>query len=516
MLGKITRALDAYSVGFAIYLVLSSTSAWGLLRIASMSSLSFSGMHGGETARSIGYIGILLVFGLGCLYLPTQCKRDTIYHSTVCLVLGYAGLFSTVFVQHPALQNLSAFLVGAGSSLSFVVWQRLFAAQGAEVAARRIIVGSALSAVFYLVVACIAWYWLYVATVFCIILLNALFLRRCRGNVFKREPTGIVVGQSGGTTLTNIVSSTWRYMLCIAAIGYVGGVSRMFAQQSGSDPGTLNVMLALGMLVAAGGLALVWDRVRGRFSFSAVYTAVFLAVMTGFLFLPFFDAGYRTVFAGVANAAFSLVSIFMMVTCIKIARLRQVDPVAVFGVFSSIVYGGVLIGRAVGDALGQTYDFSQILVIALMSTYVLSFAGVVVNMRRKGKVDRAFDPIGGAAETDLEGSGNPIADEDAERVPAKPVAPRPLVRNVIVAQDMVPVSSRLLKKVYGLSNRETDVLELIIRGRDVARMSETLFVSENTVRSHCKNLYRKLDVHNRQQVFDLVEEFRKREEYDGD
>ena len=47
-------------------------------------------------------------------------------------------------------------------------------------------------------------------------------------------------------------------------------------------------------------------------------------------------------------------------------------------------------------------------------------------------------------------------------------------------------------------------------------MSETLFVSENTVRSHCKNLYRKLDVHNRQQVFDLVEEFRKREEYDGD
>ena len=61
-------------------------------------------------------------------------------------------------------------------------------------------------------------------------------------------------------------------------------------------------------------------------------------------------------------------------------------------------------------------------------------------------------------------------------------------------------------------DRETDVLELIIRGRDVARMSETLFVSENTVRSHCKNLYRKLGVHNRQQVFDLVEEFREREE----
>ena len=261
MLRKISRAFDAYSVGFAIYLVLSSTSAWGLLHIASMTSLSFSGMSGGETARSIGYIGILFAFGLGCLYFPSQCKRDTTYHSTVCLALGYAGLFATVFVQNAALQNLSAFLVGAGSSLSFVMWQRLFAEQGADDAARRIIVGSALSAVFYLVVTCIAWFWLYAIVVFCVVALNALFLRRCRGNVFQREPSGIVVGQSGGTTLANIVSSTWRYMLCIAAIGYVGGVSRMFAQQSGSDSSVLNVTLALGMLVAAGGLALVWDKV---------------------------------------------------------------------------------------------------------------------------------------------------------------------------------------------------------------------------------------------------------------
>lgn len=520
MFEKGLRAFDAYSVGFAIYLVLSSTSAWGLLWLASMSSLSFSGMHGGETARSIGYIGILLVFGLGCLYFPGQCKRDTTYHSTVCLALGYAGLFATVFVQNAELQNLSAFLIGAGSSLSFIVWQRLFAEQDLDLAARRIIMGSVLSAIFYVVVACIAWFWLYAVAVFCLVALNALFLRRCRGTVFKGVPAGIIVGQSGGFTLMGIVSSTWRYMLCIAAIGYVGGVSRMFAQQSGGDSFVLSVTLALGMLLGAGGLALVWDRMRGRLSFPVVYTALFLAVMTGFLFLPFFNVGYRVLFAGLANTAFSLVSIFMMITCIKIAHLRQVDPIAAFGVFSSIVYGGVLIGRAVGDAVGQTYDVSQILVIALMSTYVLSFAGVVVNMRRREKPDRAFDPIGSAVATlddvvSIEAEGCSTAPSAPEASVAPP-APRPLVRNVIVAQDMVPVYSRMLKKTYALSNRETDVLELILRGRDVARMSETLFVSENTVRSHCKNLYRKLDVHNRQQVFDLVEEFRKREEYDGD
>ena len=54
-----------------------------------------------------------------------------------------------------------------------------------------------------------------------------------------------------------------------------------------------------------------------------------------------------------------------------------------------------------------------------------------------------------------------------------------------------------------------------MRGRDVAHMAETLYVSENTVRSHCKNLYRKLGVHNRQQVLDLLEAQREKDEGRG-
>lgn len=195
----------------------------------------------------------------------------------------------------------------------------------------------------------------------------------------------------------------------------------------------------------------------------------------------------------------------MMITCFRVARLRQIDLIGVFGVFASIVYGSVLIGRAIGDVASQFYDISQILVITLMSIYVLSFAEVTINFKRK-------DPEAEFGTTGDEVESSPMQTAHPQDVPdhAQPV--RPLIRNVVVAQDMVPIYSLMIKKAYGLSNRETDVLELIIRGRDVARMAETLFVSENTVRSHCKNLYRKLDVHNRQQVFDLVEEFRQQED----
>ena len=72
-------------------------------------------------------------------------------------------------VPNDALILVSAVLIGAGSSLSFIVRQRLFAEQDVDAAASRIIVGSALSAVFYLAVAFIAWLWLYMVVLFCFV-----------------------------------------------------------------------------------------------------------------------------------------------------------------------------------------------------------------------------------------------------------------------------------------------------------------------------------------------------------
>lgn len=510
MVRKNVFAFDALSVGFAIYLVLSSTSAWGLLRLAAIPSMSFGGLGGGETWRSVGYIGALAVFGLGCLFFPSLFKRKTVGVSTFCFACGFAGLFASLFMPHESFRAAAAFLIGLGSALSFLMWERLFAAQERAVIMIQIVCGSALSALLYLLLANISQLWLYAAIVFLCIGLNAVFLYRCQGDVFRTEPRSVAVAQNGHDDLRNIVSSTWRYMLCIAAIGYASGMTRMFVQQGGGDTLSLNTAMAIGMLVATIALGLFWDAIRKRFSFSALYSLLFFVVTTGFLFLPFFGIEYRLIFAGIANGAFSVASIFMMVTCIRVARLRQIDPIGVFGIFSSIVYGAVLAGRAIGDVAAQFYDISHILIIVLMSVYLLSFAGVIANFRRTSHDDEPLD-FSVAAAQELEESIPPAASEES----IAPSAPaRPLIRNVVVAQDMVPIYSRMIKKTYGLSNRETDVLELIIRGRDVARMAETLFVSENTVRSHCKNLYRKLDVHNRQQVFDLVEEFSQREETD--
>ena len=58
---------------------------------------------------------------------------------------------------------------------------------------------------------------------------------------------------------------------------------------------------------------------------------------------------------------------------------------------------------------------------------------------------------------------------------------------------------------YSLSERETDVARLVTKGYSADRIAEIMGLSVNTVRTHTKNLYRKLAIHSRQDLIDLAE-----------
>lgn len=58
---------------------------------------------------------------------------------------------------------------------------------------------------------------------------------------------------------------------------------------------------------------------------------------------------------------------------------------------------------------------------------------------------------------------------------------------------------------HGLTVRETQILVYAFRGYSLQHIADLDVVSLNTVKSHWKNLYRKLDVHTRQELIDLVE-----------
>lgn len=48
------------------------------------------------------------------------------------------------------------------------------------------------------------------------------------------------------------------------------------------------------------------------------------------------------------------------------------------------------------------------------------------------------------------------------------------------------------------------MLELLVVGKDAKAIADELFISFNTVRSHIRRIYVKLDVHSRQELLDRV------------
>ena len=61
-----------------------------------------------------------------------------------------------------------------------------------------------------------------------------------------------------------------------------------------------------------------------------------------------------------------------------------------------------------------------------------------------------------------------------------------------------------VSEVYCLSEREREIAQLIIEGKNNKEMAELLYLSPNTVKVHASNLYRKLGVSNRVQAVQIL------------
>lgn len=57
----------------------------------------------------------------------------------------------------------------------------------------------------------------------------------------------------------------------------------------------------------------------------------------------------------------------------------------------------------------------------------------------------------------------------------------------------------------GLTLRETEILQYLGRGHNSMYISQTLLISDSTVRTHIKNIYRKLEITSREELISLVD-----------
>lgn len=293
--------------------------------------------------------------------------------------------------------------------------------------------------------------------------------------------------------------------LCVAAIAFASGLARGVAIVNPSVSDVVNSASMTGSLIAGLILLALWLTSSVRFGLHTIFRTVYPVIITGLLLFPFMHHAGLSLFAGLTYMTFSLILLIMMMQCAQISRDRGTNPVFAYGFFGSAAY----VAQSIGFLLGwfandiEIFGVEQVTLLSLIAAYVLGMALLASTGSFVGRITPE-------AASQIEFTASNTRGKDKHSETAEKSAGKTKRSKKTIASDGHVITDRLSKQClvvktqYGLSSRETEVMELIARGRSMAAIAEDLFISENTVRTHCKHIYGKLDIHSRQELSDLV------------
>lgn len=505
----------ASSWGYACFLTVNATSVWG--GIFPFLPLEFQTAAVTLTfflAQAIAFGGAFLASMLGSYFFPRGARRMLVSLSAVLLFLGSACLIASMYVEAATLLLVGAggVLLGVGCAGMFMLWQRYFASLDSRRGNFRLIVGTALAPFIYF-----ALYLVPIAlTAF---LVPMIFVPLCglcvalsvREMNFE-QPMFEDVPRQHPRVYRQVIADYWRSALCVGSLAFASGVIRGVALLHEEISSLVNSASMLGALLSAVVLLVIWHRMSFHFGLTSVFRVVYPVLITGFLLLPFCGPVYVNAFAALAYMVFSLVQMLMMMQCAQVSRDRGINPVFIYGFFGAVAYIlqslGFLFGWMGGAALSAG---SWLYFVTLISSYGLGLTLLVATgtlfkpVLSKGTV--TADPIEfySLAASPLSSEGASASHGDAVTVSEKRRRKRPSAsEDAGVIRDRLSKQCLVLQDSYGLSMRETEVMELIARGNSMAAIAERLVISENTVRTHAKHIYTKLDIHRRQELLDLL------------
>lgn len=271
-----------------------------------------------------------------------------------------------------------------------------------------------------------------------------------------------------------------RFILIIAIYclpsGFMSGRSTILSDEGGEPLGMVMFGGIAILLVVVTVLSIVLIKpTSGDF----VYRMIVPLMAAGLLLMPFVDGVARGVADMAIMGGYIILEMFAWSVLSDISRTTRAPAAVVFGIGKS----GMNIGLLAGCLLGL-YASSQSTVIMLGMSVVIVYVFILLGALSPGKRQAALvPPIHGICEEDSAGdlASTPSLDE------------------------MRGAACRALAEAYGLSRREEEVLRLLSAGRSLEVIGGKLGISQSTVRSHRDHIYRKLGIHDRQELLDLMD-----------
>ena len=201
-----------------------------------------------------------------------------------------------------------------------------------------------------------------------------------------------------------------------------------------------------------------------------VFSTLVIVYMAALLITILFPQGNAPIPARIMVASGSCFRVLLWMVLLQAACMKRLSPIAAFSVFDLVVLGFPInstVAYLLESSTKAQLDgfFTQISVTntaAAVALFVIACAAVALAMvGPRGEADRSASP---------------------DYNPCREVA-----------------------ESAGLSSREYDVMLLICRGYSAKRAANQLCLSESTINTHTDHIYKKLGVHSKQEMIELVE-----------
>lgn len=271
-----------------------------------------------------------------------------------------------------------------------------------------------------------------------------------------------------------VLPAIWKPTLLVGMLGFSSGILRVLTATSGVEPIVLSAV-RFSCAIAVVLLFLLWSTRSSVFEASPIMLVLLLVAASSFLLLPFVEQRYQIVLASIIDTVYLLAGMLLFTSCALAARHEGNATMLAcgYGQGASILLIAAGFSISVFLSHGPVDSSLGVWLLALGTVYVMMIIVVALSMPKL-----------------------------KDRKPRQPDS----IRMVLTVSESAVRENRVLTETYRISQREMDVLVLALTGRNAAAVAEALFLSESTVRTHLKHIYKKLGIHSKEELHRLVEE----------
>ena len=263
-------------------------------------------------------------------------------------------------------------------------------------------------------------------------------------------------------------------------LGFMLGGS-LLAFFLGSPPDI--ALVALGASVGLAGIfSLLLEQTDERTYKEALKKSPAFAAALLLLPLPAVPSGVQLGLVCLYTCFVSLNVVVLLNAVVETSRFDMISPVWLFGQEGSVFFAGIFAGGVLFSAGGLASDGSP------SALYATCVAAAVVCAWMQIRVNYQIYPFEPVIETGLDDETRAHLEYEGQR-------------KTLWQQKRAIACER-----YGLSPREREILQILLKGRDAKYITDTFYISQSTAKTHIYNIYRKFGIHSRQELLDFIED----------